>query len=70
MKRYEYQSKNHHVKFVLDVESPRESIARLKHRLGKIKAKLHRDNKSKRVRRPFIDIQIEKSDGTKKEYKL
>ena len=70
MKRYEYQSKNHHVKFVLDVESPRESVARLKRKIGKIKAKLHRGNKSKRVRKPFIDIEIEKSNGTKKVFKL
>lgn len=73
MKRIKHESKNKHIVFELDIESPKETIARWKTEMGKIKNNLQniiqKHKKSKRNHH-FIDIEIEKEDGTIKKYTL
>ena len=74
MKHFEHETKKGHVKIELDVESPRETVKRYKAGINRVKNKLvdkvKRRNSKPKKEHNFIDIEIEKSDGTKKEYKL
>lgn len=73
MKRIKHESKNKHIVFELDIESPKETIARWKTEMGKIKNNLRNEfkkhDKSKK-KHHFIDIEIEKADGTTKKFTL
>lgn len=75
MKQFQYQSKNNHVTFKLDIESPRETWQLYKNDFNKLKNKLHEKIKSRKEnkpqkRQPFIDIEIVNKDGKVKRFKL
>lgn len=73
LKRFKHESKNNHVVIELDIESPRETLARWKAGIKKIKNNLRNEfkkhDKSKK-KHHFIDIEIEKADGTTKKFTL
>lgn len=73
MKRLRHESKNNHIVIELDIESPKETLARWKTGIKKLKNNLRnafkKHDKSKKEHH-FIDVEIEKADGTTKKFTL